>query len=175
MPDFPGVDEWVMPGTLAWYLGCVGIAVGRGADMASTWIATPRLELEGNPIARWLGWKWGLVLNIVLLPVIACWPMLAVSLSTTSCLVAARNLQQAWLMRTMGESRYRCWLAGQILDSSRRVLVFCYLGEATLVSGLGIVLMLLGPMQVVSFGMGLGLATYGFVVSIFTLWSLYRT
>jgi hypothetical protein len=175
MIELPGVDEWVSPGSMLWWLGCAAIAVGRGADMVSTWIATPRLELEGNPIARWLGWRRGVILNILLLPVVACWPMLAISLSTTSCLVAARNLQQAWLMRSMGESRYRCWLAGRIMDSSRGLVVGCYLGEGVLVGGVGTVLMVAGPLHVVSFGIGLGLAAYGFAVAVFTFWSLWRS
>ncbi len=174
MFQLPGVDEWASPGSLIWWCDCIAIAVGRGADMASTWIATPRLELEGNPIARWLGWRRGVWLNILLLPVVACWPMLAVSLSTTSCLVASRNLQQAWLMRSMGESRYRCWMAGRMMDSRRVVVLACYLGEAMLVGGVGGVLMLVGPMNVVSFGIGLGLAAYGFVIATFTSWSILR-
>jgi hypothetical protein len=33
-------------------------------DFPSTGIATPHLALEGNPIAKWLGWKWGAVLRV---------------------------------------------------------------------------------------------------------------
>lgn len=175
MQVLPGVDEWVSPGSMFWWYGCAAIALGRGADMMSTWIATPGLELEGNPVARWLGWRRGAILNILLLPVLACWPMLAVSLSTTSCLVAARNLQQAWLMRSMGESRYRCWLAGRMMDASRGLVIGCYLGEGLLVGGLGVALMVAGPLHVVSFGVGLGLAAYGFAVAVFTFWSLWRS
>ncbi len=174
MIDLAGVDDWVAPGSLFWWVGCAGMALGRGADMASTWIATPRLQLEGNPIARWLGWRRGVVLNILLLPVVACWPMLAVSLTTTSCLVAARNLQQAWLIRSMGESKYRCWMAGRIVESSRGLVLSCYLGEGTLFGGVGLFLMLAGPLHAVSFGVGVGLAAYGLVVAVFTFWSLWR-
>jgi len=39
----------------------------------------------------------------------------------------------------------------------------------------GVVLMLAGPMHVVSFGIGLGLAAYGFVVGTFTSWSILRS
>jgi len=172
MIDVPGVDEWVKPGSLAWWIGSAVIALGRGADMGSTWIATPRLELEGNPIARWVGWRWGLILNLLLVPFIACWPMLALSLSTASFLVAARNLQQAWLIRSMGESRYRCWLAGRIVESKTSVVLSCFFGEGALVGGVGLALMLAGPLHVVSFGIGLGLAAYGFIVVVFTAWSL---
>jgi hypothetical protein len=78
-------------------------------------------------------------------------------------------------MRSMGESRYRCWMAGRMMDSRRAVVLACYLGEAMLVGGVGGVLMLVGPMHVVSFGIGLGLAAYGFVIATFTSWSILRS
>lgn len=170
----PGLDEWVKPGVLAWWWCLAAAGFGRGADLFSTWIATPRLELEGNPLARWLGWRRGVVLNLLVVPLVACWPMLAISMATTSCLVAARNLQQAWLMRTMGEARYRLWFTGRVLESSRALVMGCHLGEALLTGGVGVVLMWLGPQQVVSFGIGLGVAAYGFAVAVFTGWSLWR-
>jgi len=39
------------------------LAFSRGMDFLSTWVATPHLALEGNPIAKWLGWKWGAVVT----------------------------------------------------------------------------------------------------------------
>lgn len=172
VPSLPGLDEWVKPGALVWWWCLAGAAFGRIADLLSTWIATPGLELEGNPLARWLGWKRGVLLNVIVVPIVACWPMLAVSLATTSCLVASRNLQQAWLMRTMGEARYRIWFSGRVLEASRGLVLGCHMGEALLTGGLGVVLMWLGPQQVVSFGIGLGMAAYGFAVAVFTGWSL---
>src|ERR1700689_4460977 len=76
---------------------------GRGSDFLSTWVATPHLVLEGNPLAKKLGWKWGVPLNVVLSFLFAFWPMPAIVISTSSVLVAARNFQQAWLMRSLGE------------------------------------------------------------------------
>jgi hypothetical protein len=40
------------------------LLVARGMDFLSTWIATPNLVLEGNPIAKRLGWKWGIPVNL---------------------------------------------------------------------------------------------------------------
>ena len=31
----------------------------RGMDFLSTWVATPNLVLEGNPLAKKMGWKLG--------------------------------------------------------------------------------------------------------------------
>ena len=35
------------------------LAFARGMDFLSTWVATPNLVLEGNPVAKLLGWRWG--------------------------------------------------------------------------------------------------------------------
>ena len=50
------------------------LVFARGMDFLSTWIATPNLVLEGNPLAKKLGWQWGLLLNVVLVGVLALWP-----------------------------------------------------------------------------------------------------
>ena len=39
------------------------LLLARGVDFCSTWVATPNLVLEGNPIAKKLGWRWGILLN----------------------------------------------------------------------------------------------------------------
>src|SRR5277367_3400300 len=88
-----------------WYLTMLALLVfSRGMDFLSTWIATPNLALEGNPIAKKLGWKWGVLLNVVLVFVLSLWPLSAIVVATASVMVAARNFQSAWLMRSLGES-----------------------------------------------------------------------
>ncbi|MEO6337189.1 MAG: hypothetical protein ABIP71_10275 [Verrucomicrobiota bacterium] len=89
----------------------------RGSDFLSTWVATPNLVLEGNPLAKKLGWKWGLIVNLALCLSFALYPMMAIIISTTSVLVAARNFQNAWLMRTLGEEGYRDWFIARLLET----------------------------------------------------------
>ena len=49
------------------YLRMLGLLLfGRGADFLSTWVATPNLVLEGNPLAKKLGWKLGAFVNLAL-------------------------------------------------------------------------------------------------------------
>jgi hypothetical protein len=81
--------------------------LSRGMDFLSTWVATPNLVLEANPIARKLGWRWGIPVNFALCVAFAWWPLPSIIISTTSLLVASRNFQSAWLMRTAGEDDYR--------------------------------------------------------------------
>ena len=91
----------------------VALIGARLLDFASTWVATPNLLLEGNPIARRLGWRWGLVVNVLFCLGLAFWPVAGVIVVTTSLLVAARNFKGAWLMRAMGEERYLVFMLNQ--------------------------------------------------------------
>ena len=66
--SMPALEEWVRPGDVAWWWSLLAVAMGRTADMFSTWIGTPALHNEGNPFARWLGWRKGILLNILVVP-----------------------------------------------------------------------------------------------------------
>src|SRR6516225_6694840 len=101
------MDNFVAFGSRDFCLMMFLLAFARGMDFLSTWVATPNLVLEGNPIAKKLGWRWGAVVNVIICVGMALWPATAIAVSTMSVLVASRNFQHAWLMRTMGEERYR--------------------------------------------------------------------
>src|SRR5262249_17382436 len=100
------MDDPVSFGSQDYLLMLALLAFARGPDFLSTWIATPNLVLEGNPLAKKLGWKWGLIVNAVLVTVLAVLPLAAIVVSTASVLVAARNFQSAWLMNSLGEHLY---------------------------------------------------------------------
>src|SRR5512136_899030 len=97
------MDDPVSFGSQEYWLMLAVLAFARGVDFLSTWIATPNLVLEGNPLAKKLGWKWGCIANLVLVLALALLPLAAIVVSTASVLVAARNFQSAWLMRSLGE------------------------------------------------------------------------
>lgn len=168
------IDQFIEVGTRPWW-GLAALILGcRSMDLMSTWMATPNLVLEANPIARRLGWRGGLVLNGILALVFACWPLVAISISTTSLMVAARNLQQSWLMRSMGERGYRMWFSHQVAQSPRWIVWLCYLGEAAFTGLIGIALLLFAQYELVPFGIGLGILGYSVAVALFTSLSLWR-
>ena len=39
-------------------------ALCRASDLLSTWLVTPDLRGEINPLIRWCGWRWSITLNI---------------------------------------------------------------------------------------------------------------
>src|ERR1700712_1385383 len=110
------MEDFVPFGSKAYGEMLALLAFARAMDFLSTWVATPHLVLEGNPIAKKLGWRGGILLNVVVCSTLACWPFSAVAISTTSALVAARNFQSAWLMRQLGEIFYRDWYVARIQE-----------------------------------------------------------
>lgn len=154
------------------------LGFARGADFLSTWVATPRLVLEGNPIARWLGWRWGLVTNLFLVAVLARWPLAAIVVSTASVLVAARNFQSAWLMRSMGEEAYRNWFAERLSETRITLYLLCLAGNTLLMALVGGALLLFSirypEIQIAPLGIGMGMIAYALAVVLYTLLALWR-
>ncbi len=166
--------EFVLIGSKEYFVFLTLLVFARGMDFLSTWIATPNLALEANPLARKLGWKGGIALNVVICLLCAAWPLPAIVIITTSLLVAARNLQNAWLMRSLGEDAYRGWIADRLGEASLSLYLFCLMLQAALLAGLGAALMYFSYEMLVPFAVGMGIITYATAVTIFTLLSVWR-
>jgi hypothetical protein len=161
------------------YAASLGVLLlARGADFLSTWIATPNLVLEGNPIARKLGWRWGTLVNLMVCLALAVWPFAAVTVATTSLLVAARNLQSAWLMRTLGEEEYRQWYVDHTRRASLVLYVFCLAGQVGLIAAVGLALVVFDAGSTIVLSIGVGIVAYALAVLLYTLlayWRIRRT
>jgi hypothetical protein len=168
------LDEFVPTGSRAWWSLLAITLMGRGFDLGSTYAGTPRLVNEGNPIARRMGWRYGIPVNGVLSLAIAHWPLLAISVTTTSSLVAARNLQSVWLMRTMGERTFQMWMSDRYNESSIWTVLGCFLGESCLVAMIGGSLVCFSRWQLVPFAIGFGMIIYGIAVAFFTSLAIWR-
>jgi len=161
----------------AYFLMLALLMFSRGMDFLSTWIATPNLALEGNPIAKKLGWKWGVLLNIAICLVISLWPLSAIVVSTASVLVAARNFQSAWLMRSLGEEIYRRWHVERVRETSVTLYLFCLAGNTLLTAGVGVVLIYFSNPETagfVAFAIGMGMIAYAIAVALYTLLAIWR-
>jgi hypothetical protein len=150
------------------------LVFARGMDFLSTWIATPNLVLEGNPLAKKLGWQWGLLLNIVLVGVLAMWPLSAIVVATASVLVAARNFQSAWLMHSLGEEHYRQWHVERIQETRITLYLFCLAGNTLLTAGVGAALIYFSHLRLVPFAIGMGMVAYAVAVAFYTLLAIWR-
>jgi hypothetical protein len=158
------------------YFGLVGLlAFARGMDLLSTWVASPRLVLEGNPLAKKLGWRGNIALAVAVSLGFAVWPLPAVIISTTSILVAARNFQQAWLMRSLGEQSYRMWHIERLQDARVSLYLLCLAGQTLLTAAVGVALIYFsGPAGDVAMGIGIGIVGYAAAVALYTLLSVWR-
>jgi hypothetical protein len=146
----------------------------RGMDLLSTRVATPNLVLEGNPLARKLGWKIGSLLNFAICFLFAFLPMAAIIIATAGVLVAAHNFHAAWLMRSMGEEAYRDWFLERISQTRFSLFLTCLLGETLLTALVGAALICCSPANSVAFAIGIGIVGYGFIVLFYTSLSLWR-
>jgi hypothetical protein len=157
------------------YIAFAGLLfLTRGLDVISTWIATPNLVLEGNPVAKTLGWRFGILANLAICAIFGAWPLTAIVISTTSVLVAARNFQMAWLMNSFGEEEYRSWFMERLEQSSLPLYFLCLLGQVLPTAALGSALMYFSQLALIPFGIGLGIVAYSFAVLFFTMLSLWR-
>ena len=167
-------DHFVPFGSSDYFLFLALLAFGRGMDFLSTWIATPNLVLEANPLAKKLGWTGGLLLNALICLGFAVWPLPALIIVTTSLLVAARNLQNAWLMRSLGEETYRSWFIQRIIETNLGLYLFCLGLQTTLIASIGVALLSFSELHLVPFAVGMGIITYAVAIVIFTLLSVWR-
>ncbi len=168
------MDDPVSFGSREYLLMLALLIFSRGMDFLSTWIATPNLVLEGNPLAKKLGWRWGLLLNVVMVMALALWPLSAIVVSTASVLVAARNFQSAWLMRSLGEDVYREWYVQRVRETRVTLYLFCLAGNTLLTAGVGAALIYFSRMRLVPFAVGMGMVAYAIAVAFYTLLAVWR-
>jgi len=167
------MQEFVAFGGHDYCLMVLLLAFSRGMDFLSTWIATPNLVLEGNPVAKLLGWRWGALLNIAICLGMALWPATAIAVSTMSVLVAARNFQSAWLMRSMGEEHYRAWHVARIQETRITLYLFCLAGNTLLTAAVGVGVMFLSR-SVIGLSIGMGVCGYAVAVAFYTTLAVWR-
>lgn len=146
----------------------------RGMDFLSTWAATPNLALEGNPLAKKMGWKWGGVVNFVLCVGFALWPLTAIIVITSALLVAAHNFRSAWLMRTLGEDQYRQWFGDRLAEARLPVYLACLTGETLMTAIIGTALVLFSRIDSVAYAVGFGIIAYSVIVFFYTSLSMWR-
>jgi hypothetical protein len=167
------MEDLIRFGSRDYCLMALLLAFSRGMDFLSTWIATPNLVLEGNPIAKKLGWRWGILLNVGICFAMAFWPVTAIAISTTSLLVAARNFQSAWLMRSMGEENYRDWHVSRIQETPVTLYLSCLAGNTLLSAAIGVALICFTT-TLVPISIGMGMVTYAVAVALYTVLAIWR-
>lgn len=175
------MEEFVPFGGRFYSINLALMLFSRGMDFLSTWIATPNLILEANPVARRLGWRGGIALNIVICIALSAWPLPAIVVITMSLLVAARNFQLAWLMRSMGEERYAVWFSERLAQAGLGLFMLCLFAQTGGIAMIGGALMYFSRcsftpdlIHLIPFAIGMGILTYAVAVTVFTLLAMRR-
>ena len=142
------------------------LLLARLGDIGSTYLATPNLLMESNPVARRLRWPFAVAtLFIALLPY---WLLPAgIMILVASLLVTASNFGKVWLIRAMGEAEYYnfvCRLAAQ--SHPALPLLFTTL-SALATATLGGVLLLFYPSEAeAAYWVAQGFIVYAFVAVV---------
>jgi hypothetical protein len=88
-------------------------------------------------------------------------------------LVAARNFQSAWLMRSMGEEVYRDWYVTRVRETRITLYLFCLAGNTMLTAAVGFAIMYFST-RWIPFAIGLGIIGYSAAVAFYTLLATFR-
>ena len=144
------------------------ILISRLADIGSTYLVSPKLELESNPIVRYLKWPYAFLTLLVF--VLPYWSVGAgIVVMVASLLVAASNSSKIWLARALGESEYRALIVATAARANPMPSLIFALLPALFMAILGAAVMYFYPNPDTDLGyyVGLGILGYAMVVAIY--------
>ena len=150
------------------------ILLARLGDIGSTYLATPTLQMESNPLMRFGGWK------LALLTVLACLipyysAPVGLTALTLSLLVTGSNLSKGWLMRSLGEEGYQEIVRAAARRSSLPAALGFVLGGAAAFGFAGLIMMYLsGGTDTWGYWAALGVGLYAAAVAVYGSLSAIR-
>jgi hypothetical protein len=144
------------------------ILISRLGDIGSTYLASPKLELESNTIIRRLRWPFAVLTILVF--IIPYWDIgSGIVILVASLLVAASNSGKIWLIRAMGESEYYALMVRMAARAKPVPSLVYSLMPALFMGILGETVMFLYPSETTDLGyhVGLGILGYALVVAFY--------
>lgn len=154
---------------------CGLIFISRAGDIGSTFLLTPKLTLEANPIARKLGWRFALLTVFVcLIPYYST--SLGVVILVPSLLVSASNTAKIWFVRAYGETQYLDLLYRVARTSKLTHALAGVILSALFIALAGLVLLFLAPDPSHDWGywFAIGILTYAFIIAFYGSLYFYR-
>lgn len=103
--------------------------IGRLLDILSTRYVTKELKLETNKIARRLGWRWMIVLQIPIVVLGSLDFYLSFFILWWSILLFANNIEGSWYIREAGEEEYQKEIKSRLEKSKNWKIVFSELSS----------------------------------------------
>jgi hypothetical protein len=147
---------------------CGLILVSRIGDIGSTYLVTPKMKLEANPIMRKLGWRFALL--TLLLCFIPYWSTeMGVLVLVPFLFVSASNTAKIWFARAFGETEYRDLLIRMAKKSKLSHALAGALVSAAFIALSGLVLLYLSPNPNRDWGFwfAAGILLYAFIIALY--------
>jgi hypothetical protein len=144
------------------------LLLSRIGDIGSTYLITPTLKLEANPIVRRL--KWRFAIATLLMAVVPYYSLPAgATLLITSLLVCASNCSRIWIARTLGETEYHLFLVRVARRAPVALSIVFFLLSPLCMATIGGVIWLFYPNLHQSWGawIALGFFIYAVVVGLY--------
>lgn len=113
------------------------VVVARTFDLTTTWLATPDLHQEGNPVMRQMLWRWIVIANAVICLWVASKVEYTIPCCVCSILVGIRNLGFKRTFATL------IWSLSILILSSIPSAIL--VGEGALISILAVILFKVPP------------------------------
>jgi hypothetical protein len=140
------------------------VLVGRLGDIGSTWLATPKLALEANPVVRRLGWRFAwLTTLLALLPYYDV--NLGVMVAVPSLMVTAGNLSRGWFARALGEHDYVALMQQAAKKSGLSSMIAFTLGSAGFMLAAGVLLLIVSRQTITTY-FALGVVAYALAIAL---------
>lgn len=144
------------------------ILISRLGDIGSTYLASPKLELESNMVIRRLRWPFAALTILVF--IVPYWDIgSGIVIMVASLLVAASNSSKIWLIRAMGETEYFKLMTRMAARAKLVPSLIYSLMPALFMSILGETIMYLYPDQnaELAYHVGLGILGYALVIAFY--------
>jgi uncharacterized membrane protein len=149
------------------------ILFSRLGDVGSTYLATPNLALEANPIMKRFGWPlaWASLLICLVAYLDA---RSGVMILVASLLVTASNLSKAWAMRSLGEAGYAEYMTRVVRGSSRLWALGFVAGSSIFTAMVGALPIVFGDENTAGYWVGAGIVLYAVIVALYGSISILR-
>ena len=145
---------------------CIMLLISRVGDVTSTYLATPKLVLEMNPVIRKLRWPYAVfTIFVCFIPYYDTGA--ALILLAPSLLVCSSNFSRLWAIRTMGEKSYKNFLLAIRRKGDYSSACYCMGMSGFFLYLLGLLLILVSPKESWPLYIGFGIEVYAIVILLY--------
>lgn len=153
---------------------CGMLFLARCGDILTTWLATPTMRLEANPIAKKLGWVFAVATIFTCFTAYVSQP-LALALLGISLCVCASNASKLWMLRTLGEEEYLALQVATLRRSGLTKALIYNCSPALFYIALGLIMRFVdGDPITWGYHLGTGVFAFGIAILVFYPRKYYR-